>query len=73
MLNFIKAFGVFLFWSAIGMAYLHYTDAFEKYKSYNDGFDVEEVNFTSELSAEQVDKFRLAKGEIIPVCHKPEV
>ena len=47
MLNFIKAFGVFLFWSAIGMAYLHYTDAFEKYKSYNDGFDVEEVDAVS--------------------------
>lgn len=34
------------------------------------GFKVEEVDYTSELSEEEIDKFRLAKGEIIPVCHK---
>ena len=44
-------------------------DYFDKLRSI--GFEVEEVNFTEELSATEVDKFRLAKGEIIPVCHKP--
>lgn len=34
------------------------------------GFKVEEVDYTSQLSAEEIDKFRLAKGEIIPVCYK---
>ena len=44
-------------------------DYFEKLRSI--GFKVEEVNFTEELSPAEVDKFRLAKGEIIPVCLKP--
>ncbi len=34
------------------------------------GFKVEEAAYTSELSEEEIDKYRLAKGEIIPVCHK---
>ncbi|MFC6859109.1 class I SAM-dependent methyltransferase [Zunongwangia atlantica] len=46
-------------------------DYFDKLRSI--GFKVDEVNFTKELPATEVDKFRLAKGEIIPVCYKPEV
>ena len=34
------------------------------------GFQVEEVDYTSRLSEAEIDKFRLAKGEIIPVCRK---
>ncbi|MDR5589579.1 class I SAM-dependent methyltransferase [Christiangramia sp. SM2212] len=34
------------------------------------GFKVEEVDYTSDLSSAEIDKYRLAKGEIIPVCHK---
>lgn len=36
MLNFIKAFGVFICWSTIGLVYLHYSGAFEKYKAARD-------------------------------------
>jgi SAM-dependent methyltransferase len=43
-------------------------DYFDKLRSI--GFKVEEVNMTSELSASEIDKYRLAKGEIIPVCSK---
>lgn len=34
------------------------------------GFKVEEVDYTSQLTEEEIDKYRLAKGEIIPVCYK---
>ena len=34
------------------------------------GFKVEEVDYTAALSPEQVQKYRLAQGEIIPVCRK---
>lgn len=34
------------------------------------GFKVEEVDYTRQLSSEEIDKFRLAEGEIIPVCRK---
>ncbi|GHA27520.1 SAM-dependent methyltransferase [Salinimicrobium marinum] len=34
------------------------------------GFTVEEVDYTSKLSTEEIEKYRLAKGEIIPVCRK---
>ncbi len=34
------------------------------------GFTVEEVDYTSKLSTEAIEKYRLAKGEIIPVCRK---
>lgn len=34
------------------------------------GFTVEEVDYTSKLSSEEIEKYRLAKGEIIPVCRK---
>ena len=31
---------------------------------------VEEVDYTSKLSNEDINKYRLAKGEIIPVVYK---
>ncbi len=43
-------------------------DYFDKLRSI--GFKVEEVNYTSKLSAEEIDKYRLAKGEVIPVVFK---
>ena len=43
-------------------------DYFDKLRSI--GFKVEEVDYTSQLTNEQVDKYRLAKGEIIPVVSK---
>ena len=43
-------------------------DYFDKLRSI--GFQVEEVNYTNTLTDTQIDKYRLAKGEIIPVCKK---
>ncbi|MGI9550348.1 MAG: class I SAM-dependent methyltransferase [Aurantibacter sp.] len=43
-------------------------DYFDKLRSI--GFVVEEVDLTSELSDEEVEKYRLAKGEIIPLVKK---
>ncbi|MCB7481441.1 class I SAM-dependent methyltransferase [Christiangramia sediminis] len=43
-------------------------DYFDKLRSI--GFKVEEADYTSELTAQEIDQFRLAKGEIIPVCYK---
>ncbi|WP_405576220.1 class I SAM-dependent methyltransferase [Winogradskyella sp. Asnod2-B02-A] len=43
-------------------------DYFNKLRSI--GFKVEEVDYTSQLSNEMVNKYRLAKGEIIPVVYK---
>jgi len=43
-------------------------DYFEKLRGI--GFQVEKVNYTKTLSDSQIDKYRLAKGEIIPVCKK---
>ncbi|MBC3845116.1 class I SAM-dependent methyltransferase [Winogradskyella echinorum] len=43
-------------------------DYFDKLRSI--GFKVEEVDYTSQLTTDDVDKFRLAKGEIIPVVFK---
>lgn len=34
------------------------------------GFSVKEVDYTRNLTPEEIDRFRLTKGEIIPVCHK---
>jgi len=34
------------------------------------GFTVVEVDYTNQLSVDQVEKYCLAKGEIIPVCYK---
>ena len=43
-------------------------DYFDKLRAV--GFKVEEVDYTSELSKTEVEKYRLAMGEIIPVCQK---
>lgn len=34
------------------------------------GFEVEEVDYTAKLSEEEIDRFRLTKGEIIPIVRK---
>lgn len=44
-------------------------DYFDKLRSI--GFKVEEVDYTAQLSEEDIQKFCLAKGEIIPVVFKP--
>ncbi|WP_400074159.1 class I SAM-dependent methyltransferase [Zobellia russellii] len=44
-------------------------DYFEKLRSI--GFIVEEVDYTATLSPETIDRYRLAKGEIIPLVKKP--
>ena len=43
-------------------------DYFDKLRSI--GFSVEEVDMTADLSEDEIDTYRLAKGEIIPVCRK---
>ena len=43
-------------------------DYFDKLRSI--GFKVEEVDYTAKLSDEQIEKYRLAKGELIPVVYK---
>ncbi len=43
-------------------------DYFDKLRSI--GFQVEEVDYTSKLSAEEIETYRLAKGEIIPFVRK---
>ncbi|APG60204.1 class I SAM-dependent methyltransferase [Christiangramia salexigens] len=43
-------------------------DYFDKLR--NIGFKVEEVDYTSTLDEKLIDRYRLAKGEIIPVCSK---
>lgn len=43
-------------------------DYFDKLRSI--GFKVKEADYTRELSSEEINKYRLAKGEIIPVCNK---
>ncbi len=43
-------------------------DYFDKLRSV--GFKVVEEDYTKKLSVEEVEKFCLAKGEIIPVCYK---
>lgn len=37
----------------------------------NAGFEVQEIDYSNTLSPELVDKYCLAKGEILPVCIKP--
>jgi SAM-dependent methyltransferase len=44
-------------------------DYFDKLRSV--GFIVKEVDLTSSLGDKLVDQYRLAKGEILPVCTKP--
>ncbi|SHG60547.1 Methyltransferase domain-containing protein [Salegentibacter echinorum] len=43
-------------------------DYFDKLR--NIGFQVEAVDYTSNFSSQEIDKYRLAKGELIPVCYK---
>lgn len=43
-------------------------DYFDKLRSI--GFTVEEVDYTATLSPEEIEKYRLAKGEIIPLVRK---
>jgi SAM-dependent methyltransferase len=43
-------------------------DYFDKLRAI--GFKVKEVDFTSKLEAQEVNRFRLAHGEILPVCFK---
>ena len=43
-------------------------DYFDKLR--NAGFEVEEVDYTSTLTDEEVERYRLAKGEIIPLVMK---
>ena len=43
-------------------------DYFDKLRSI--GFKVEEVDYTSLLTTEEVEKYRLAQGELIPVVLK---
>ena len=44
-------------------------DYFERLR--NIGFNVEEVDYSLQLSPELSEKYCLAKGEILPVCFKP--
>ena len=43
-------------------------DYFDKLRTI--GFRVEEIDYTAKLSAKAIEKYCLAKGEIIPVCYK---
>ncbi|MFD1315380.1 class I SAM-dependent methyltransferase [Namhaeicola litoreus] len=43
-------------------------DYFDRLRSA--GFTVKELNYSAQLSEEQIDKYRLTKGEILPVCSK---
>lgn len=44
-------------------------DYFERLR--NAGFKVEEVDYSKVLNPEDIDRYRLAEGEILPVCFKP--
>ncbi|TQD37771.1 class I SAM-dependent methyltransferase [Haloflavibacter putidus] len=44
-------------------------DYFDKLRKI--GFKVDEVDYTQQLSPKEVDRYRLAKDEILPVCYKP--
>ncbi len=43
-------------------------DYFDKLRSI--GFKVNEIEYSKSLSEVQIDKYRLAKGEILPICYK---
>lgn len=43
-------------------------DYFDKLRSV--GFTVEEVDYTTHFSEEEIHRYRLPKGEVIPVCRK---
>ncbi|WP_430614194.1 class I SAM-dependent methyltransferase [Flavobacterium sp. JP2137] len=44
-------------------------DYFDKLRTI--GFEVREVDYTAQLTAEEIERFCLAPGEIIPLCTKP--
>ena len=44
-------------------------DYFDRLRSV--GFKVEEVDYSQKLDPELLEKYCLAKGEILPVCFKP--
>jgi ubiquinone/menaquinone biosynthesis C-methylase UbiE len=44
-------------------------DYFDKLRQV--GFEVTEVDLSAQLSPEEVDRYRLAQGEIIPLIRKP--
>ncbi len=44
-------------------------DYFDKLR--NVGFTVDEIDYTASLSDKEIERYRLAKGEIIPLVHKP--
>ncbi len=44
-------------------------DYFDKLRSV--GFEVNAVDYTATLSEEEINTYRLAKGELLPVCKKP--
>ena len=44
------------------------SDYFDRLRSV--GFKVEEVNYSKKISEEEIDKYRLMKDEILPVCAK---
>ncbi len=43
-------------------------DYFEKLKKV--GFEVDAVDYTAQLSDEEIERYRLPKGELVPVCRK---
>jgi SAM-dependent methyltransferase len=43
-------------------------DYFDRLRSV--GFEVEAIDLTASLSDKEIDRYRLAKGELIPVCRK---
>ncbi len=43
-------------------------DYFDKLRSI--GFSVEAIDYSANLSEEEINKYRLAKGELLPVCKK---
>lgn len=45
-------------------------DYFDKLRAV--GFTVKEENYTAQMSISQIERFRLAKNEIIPVCFKKD-
>ncbi|TYP69884.1 class I SAM-dependent methyltransferase [Aquimarina intermedia] len=44
-------------------------DYFDKLRTI--GFKVEEINYSEKLTPKKIDEYRLAPGEVLPVCFKP--
>lgn len=44
------------------------TDYFDKLRAI--GFKVDEVNYSAKLSEAEIDRYRLTKNEILPICYK---